>query len=232
MIFNTKEKKKVTNDWASQFPTLQVWKPTHLLKRHGPLIIGICLDRGLSKDSYAPKAHFHTLCIPFPVISLGLVGELEQRGVPLRITLKQHDQEYQGVARELRSKYAFLDKEQMEFNDFVAATANYLSGQHGRTGTIPFQHAPFEGIISTAAYMGQTVYAQSALDDFAQRISRWPDRGLNIIGSAENWRAKMQMLIDASAELEEIVNDQIKEHNLGGIPNYSLSWLSPPRKLP
>ena len=231
MIFDAKEKKRVTNDWANLFPALQIWKPTRLLKRHGPLLIGISLDHDRSRKNYTPKAHFHTLCIPFPTMSLGLVGEVEQRGVPRRIALKRHDQEYQDIASKLRSKYTFLDKEWMEFNDFIAATANYLSGQYGRVGTFPFQHSPFEGIVSVAAYMGHTDYAQSALNDFARRISRWPDRAFNIIESAESWRAKMQALIDSSAELEGITNDQIKEHNLGNIPDYGLSWSASPKKV-
>lgn len=231
MNFDVKAKKKVTSDWADQFPDFRVWKPARLLKRHGPLIVGICLDADRSNENYTPKVHFHTLCIPFPTIALGLVGELEQQGIPRRVPLKRHAEEFQRIASELRAKYVFLDKKEFEFNDLVDATLNYLGGKHGRIGSTPFQHAPFEGIIAIAAYMKQTDYAQSTLDDCFRKMSNWPAHGLNIIGSAEKWRAKMQDLIDAPIDLQEVVNGQIVEHKLGGIPDYGLGWSSSPRRI-
>ncbi|MDX2109331.1 MAG: hypothetical protein SFY80_03725 [Verrucomicrobiota bacterium] len=231
MIYDAKAKKKVSNDWAAQFPLLQVWKATRLLKRHGPLVVGICLDRA-SSMKYTPIAHFHTLCIPFPTISLSLAGELEDRGVPLSISLSRHELEYQRVVAEFRLRYSFLDNERMEFNDFVNATRDYISGKHGKFSETPYQHPPFEGIISVAAYLGQINYAQLALDDFARRISRWPSSAVHIIGSADKWRAKMQEIIDAACDSQHIVDNQINEHKLDGIPDYGLIWSASPKSLP
>lgn len=230
MIFDAKGKRKVTADWSELFPAMQVWKPARLVKRHGPLLIGICLDGDRSNQNYTPKAHFHVLCVKFPTVALGLVGELEQRGIPKRIPVTGHEMEYKAAAEELRVRYPFLEKQRLDFNDFVLATSDYLSGKHGRIGQVPFQHGPFEGIITVAACMGHTEYAQKALNDFSKRISTWPERGLNIIGSADGWRAKMQEVIDASDELKQIVNSQIAEHKLEKITDHGFDWSEKPAR--
>jgi hypothetical protein len=231
MKFDSKGKKKVGEDWNGQFLPFQIWKPAHLIKRHGPLLIGICLDGDRANDNYTPKAHFHNLCIPFPVVSLGLVGELERNGIPRRISLDKHDGEYRVAADELRGRYPFLLKERLGFNDFIEATSNYLSGKHGRMGQVPFQHAPFEGIVTVAAYMGQVEYARAALDDFSKRMSQWPQRGLNIIGSVAQWSAKMNSVISASGDLVKVVSDQIVEHKLDGIVDHGMYWPEVPATL-
>lgn len=53
--------RRVTKDWAVAFPGFAVWRPLHLLRRIGPAVQGICLDRSTSGDGYLPTAHVHAL---------------------------------------------------------------------------------------------------------------------------------------------------------------------------
>lgn len=53
--------RQITEDWAPFFPGLGVYKPMRLLRRVGPLLIGVGLDRGAEADAYYPK--FYTQCL-------------------------------------------------------------------------------------------------------------------------------------------------------------------------
>lgn len=54
-------KKKITLDWSRLFPELGTYRPLHLLRRVGPLLQGIALERTSGNDLYRPMAHIHCL---------------------------------------------------------------------------------------------------------------------------------------------------------------------------
>jgi len=74
----------LTRDWATEFPAFAVWRPLRLLRRLGPWVQGITLERSSAGDDYRPTAHVHALTRDFPVISLTLASPLRTRGVGLR----------------------------------------------------------------------------------------------------------------------------------------------------
>lgn len=224
MKLDAKTKRKISNDWIECFPLMSLWKPMWLLKRHGPLLVGICLDRDRTNEQYTPRAHFHSLCAPVSTILLGLVGEVELRGVPVSIRCLHHDQQYQSVADELGTKFPFLRNKRLEFSEYLLATKNYLEGKHGKTGKVPFQHAPWEDLVLVASYMGRFDYAETALESFANSISKWPDRGLNNIGSADAWRRKLEWFIKNPDALHANVEAQVKDHKLDHLVDYGLEW--------
>jgi hypothetical protein len=59
-------------------PECTVWKPLRLLRRIGPVLQGITLDRSTSGERYYPTAHVHALTRDFPVVSLSLAHYLHQ----------------------------------------------------------------------------------------------------------------------------------------------------------
>ena len=71
----------LTRDWATLFPGFGVWRPLRLLRRLGPWVQGITLERTSAGDEYRPTAHVHALTRDFPTISLTLASPLRTRGV-------------------------------------------------------------------------------------------------------------------------------------------------------
>ena len=63
---------RITTDWQRCFPHLGVRKPMSLLKRNGPLLIGIYLDGTRSNDVYVPLFHVHALMWPSSDMALKL----------------------------------------------------------------------------------------------------------------------------------------------------------------
>lgn len=70
--FDRATMRRITRDWDMQLPGFDVWKPMHLLRRVGPVLQGVALERSRSGDYYFATSHVHALTREFPVISLSL----------------------------------------------------------------------------------------------------------------------------------------------------------------
>jgi len=227
MKFDAKMKRSITRDWKEQFPTFIVWKPDRLIKRYGPVLVGICFEPSGSNDDYTPIVHMHNLSIPFPTISLALAGRvLDDKGVIKRIDITDHEKKYMQFVDQIQLEYPYIDKDKIDFNDLVLATHKYLSGRY-----ILHQTSPYNMIITTAVYLGQMEYAMEALNQFKEIISKWPDRAFNIIGSVDKWREGMLEMINKPDEICANVEEEIIKHKLTGIEDQSLLWPEKPLKL-
>lgn len=227
MKYDGKMKKVVTKDWEGMFPSLRTLKPTRLIRRNGPLLVGICLESGSDPEAYTPIAHFHNLCESFSTISLGLAGRvLNYKGLPVSIKVKNHTELYEEYANKVKWEFPYTVKNNIDFNEFVIATQKYITGR-----TIPFQHAPYSDIITIAAYLGKKDYAIEALENFSAIISEWPERAFNIIGSVEKWRNGLVELVNNAEQLHKTVEQEIIKHKLEGVVDNGLAWSEKPLKL-
>ena len=88
-------KRKITLDWHDCFPEMGIYKPLHLLRRVGPLLIGILLERDRTADRYLPTFYVHNLAKHFPVITLTLASPLrtEKTFAPDKIKVSEHESE-------------------------------------------------------------------------------------------------------------------------------------------
>jgi len=228
--YDAKAQRQITRDWEREFALLQFWKPKRLLKRHGPLLVGICLDRDSSGDNYTPMAHFHVLCIPFPTISLSLCGEVLYRGVPRHIKVKNHQAEFHEAAAALKAEQRYLNSTSLKFNDFLEATAAYFNSR--KTGySAKGMFNSLQDVVAVAAWMGRLDYAQQALDYFYNESIGWDERYLNIVGSRESWRDKVQAWIDDPQILRDNVEEQITTHKLDAIKDHGIVWSEPPLEI-
>ena len=70
--------KSIAEDWRQHLTGLAVYQPRHLLRRVGPLHVGVCLDRDSLGDKYKPCFHVHFLGKEFPTVSLTLCTPLDR----------------------------------------------------------------------------------------------------------------------------------------------------------
>lgn len=97
--------RSVTSDWAAAFPGFTAWRKLHLLRRIGPVVQGICLDRTTADDGYVPTAHVHALTREFPVISLTLGHRLQTlSGQPQSVPFHRHERDLQDAVDSLRTQ--------------------------------------------------------------------------------------------------------------------------------
>lgn len=91
--------RQITEDWQRELPGLSVYRRRHLLRRVGPLLVGVCLDRDSSGEKYIPCSHVHCLAHDFPTISLTLCTQLRtEQGNPDFIKLQLHSTTYREAA--------------------------------------------------------------------------------------------------------------------------------------
>ena len=104
--------KQITEDWQREIPSLGIYVPRHLLKRIGPLLVGICLERDSSGNKYKPTFHVHCLGKEAPAVFLTLLTQLrsERSGGPDFIQVRFHKEKYkEAAARMIRQSLLPLD---------------------------------------------------------------------------------------------------------------------------
>ena len=75
-----------------------------LLRRVGPLVSGICLERDSGNDAYRPTCHVHNLAKESATVSLSLADPLRtvKTGVPQTIKAAFHQQWFPDAAARLQ----------------------------------------------------------------------------------------------------------------------------------
>src|SRR5689334_13255395 len=71
--------RQITRDWNDLFPQMAVFRPMWLMRRIGPLVQGIVLERSSGGTQYRPILHVHDLSHPFPTVSLSMSQLLRSR---------------------------------------------------------------------------------------------------------------------------------------------------------
>lgn len=97
-------KEQITTDWKAPFPDLGIYKPMWLLRRVGPLVSGICLERDSGNDAYRPTCHVHNLAKESATVSLSLADPLRtvKTGAPETIKAGFHHQWFADAAVRLQ----------------------------------------------------------------------------------------------------------------------------------
>ena len=121
-------KKQITQDWLKLFPEMVVYKPMWLIKRNGPLLVGVCLERVLGNTAYCPVIHIHNLCRPKGFISLTLWNPLQnKRGTYYQtINVKSHTSSFEDAGKRLRQQSIFPISEKLTLSEILLAYQKYL----------------------------------------------------------------------------------------------------------
>lgn len=91
---------KITIDWHNEIPSLGIYKRRWLLRRVGPLLIGISLERDSAGDCYLPTFHVHCLGKQLGFLTLTLATQLRSTysGGPTSIQVRFHEHQYKQAA--------------------------------------------------------------------------------------------------------------------------------------
>lgn len=189
MKLNSEAVNKITHDWSSAFPNLSIYKPLWLLKRYGPIIIGICLNRDSSDDRYLPISHLHNLCSGSEYLTLSLKTELKSgyRKVSNKIRVDNHERDWQQSAEKLRREsYVSLDSEGLSISKVKDWYLDYVNVDP----LAKFSPKVFEDIYSLQLYCGKISEAQRDLIHFKELIDSWPRPISHKIGGSSHWVEK------------------------------------------
>jgi hypothetical protein len=211
------DRRRITEDWAREFPELAVWKPLVLLRRIGPVLQGVTLNES-SGDDYLPTAHVHALTRRFPTISMTLPTELRTAGgVPDPIRAKFHRTSVVVEAAErLREASPLRFEGSILANDLVAVYQKGINKRR-RPGW-PMSVNEVEDQVLLPAAVGRADLVETGLT-FARLVTAdWPPGALERWGRSDDWLEEVAALAQRREELEATVEAEVVAHRLGSLP--------------
>lgn len=213
---NTREKKRITHDWQAELPALSIHKPLQLLRRAGPLLIGVCLERTSSGDRYSPVFHFHNLLIPRDDITLTLAQplcSLRNTNVPEMITLSTHTPKYVDAAARLVEEHPLLASEQVHTYDIFSEYVDYLVEEKDISLT-RYPLGIYLDTFTLAKCFGFDDYADELFSFTCTKLISWPKTEFGF--PLEDWKERILGL--ASAETQrKVLADEIQRHRLESV---------------
>ncbi|MEW5653948.1 hypothetical protein [Streptomyces cinereoruber] len=204
----------MTSDWASAFPEFDVWRPMHLLRRIGPVLQGICLDRSTSGEGYTPTAHVHALTREFPVISLTLGHRLERpSGQPETVLFSRHEDEFQDAVGALNEQCQLSLSEPPSLDEIVREYHSVCLSRQEKG--LPPAVLEMEDSILIAAAAGRGGLVEAGIVLAEDLAARWPKARLPLDWvSADAWLEGLAAKAGDREALEAIVSGQVRKHKL------------------
>jgi hypothetical protein len=225
-------KRRITEDWKSVFPELEVYTPMHLLKRCGPLLMGICLQ-GSSGDEYLPITHIHCLADEKSFIHLGL----SQRLVTTRtladdyIPFKWHEKKWREAAERLASQSLLPLTGPFSFEKLMYIFSTY-PGIHG---AMKYDLNVYRDWLLTLAWAGHEEEVQHVLAEAERDMVTWPEIiFLGEEGGLSGWLRRMREESSDPDRLRRTVEDELVKHKAEHLPAVDVSswFVGPPPPLP
>ena len=209
--------KRVTADWADVFPDFDVWKPLRLLRRIGPVIQGITLDRSTSGNEYFPTVHVHALTRDFPVVSLTLGQRLlGASGVQEGVSFAGHDADFASAAQRLESQSNLPLRAWPSIEEIVDAYRAFATVQQGKGHPPAVSEVEDSVLIPAADGSRDSVIASLRLA--RELVGVWPKSRLPLDWKgAEGWLEGLVKRSQDLAGLSATVDGQIALHKLSRI---------------
>ncbi|MEH0423268.1 hypothetical protein [Streptomyces sp. B21-083] len=206
--------RRVTKDWAAVFPGFTVWRPLHLLRRIGPVVQGVCLDRSTSGDGYLPTVHVHALTREFPVISLTLGQRLERSsGQPETVLFARHEEEFQRAVDTLKAQ-SRLSLDMPPSLERIVKEYHSSSSARQEAGFSPAV-VEMEDSILIAAAANRRDLVEDGLSLAADLAGKWPKARLPLTWvSAVAWLDGIRSKAGDLETLAETVSGQVAAHKL------------------
>lgn len=211
---DTATARRVTADWAKVFSGFDAWRPLHLLRRIGPVLQGITLDRSTSGDAYFPTAHIHALTRPFPVVSLTLGQRLaSDSGMQESIRFARHAVDHIDASRRLAEQARLSLGAPPSVGDIVKELHAFTVAQY-ELGNPPALNEVEDSVLISSA-SGDKRLAEQGLQLAQELVAKWPKSRLplNWIGG-EEWITSLAEKAASPEDLCAIVEGQVTLHKL------------------
>lgn len=199
----------ITKDWAAAFPSLGRYKPRWLLRRVGPLLQGILLERTGSGDVYVPTFHVHCLATPFPVVSLQLRRQLDP------VAIRDHVTRLAGAVARMNAEAPLPLVGDLTLREVLAA---YHA--HVEAGA-PYIVQALVDVVAICAWSGDTAAAQAELAWARSIAETWPAQVFDKHGGLAHWLANTEQLIER-ADVPGLADNQAGALGAARLPAFVL----------
>jgi len=217
-------KRRITADWNRLFPGLGIYKPMWLMRRVGPLLVGLCLERDRSNTAYSPTFHVQCLCKsnPHDTISLMLATELctERTHAPESIEVWWHERGFEEAAARLARQIPLPLEGDLTLRQVLDAYRSYPSVLKALV-----EFFIYEDTLLLCAWADRKKQALEIFEDAGRKLSdeHVMDyvhfRGMK---QADEWRAWCRRMIEEPELVRQTVSNEIKRHDVGKLPTSAL----------
>ncbi|MCP4591861.1 MAG: hypothetical protein GY842_14085 [bacterium] len=207
--------KRITADWQSEIVGMGVHKPRHLLRRVGPVLVGICLDRGSDGMEYLPTFHTHFLGNVFPVVSLTLSTPLrtERNGAEDWIPIRGHADRFPEAAA-MMTKVSLLPLDgDLRLAAVLDAYRRYMATPMGRRQTATL----YRDMVLLRAWARDANGAHTVLDEGLAGLGN-NEAALRHVGGRKAFIAKSREAITQPELIDQTIESQIEALRLGDLP--------------
>ena len=205
--------KQITEDWQRQIPSLGIYQLRHLLRRVGPLLVGICLERDSGAKKYKPMFHVHCLGMEAPAVYLTLFTQLrsERSGGPDFVQVQWHEEKYrEAAARMVRQSLLPLAGDLL-LDQVINAYEAYLASPLGRAYPVSL----YRDMIMLLAWGGHQAKATKVLAD----CLKIGDEGdFQNVGGRTAFETECRKRIERPVLIQQTVDSQIVSLGVGELP--------------
>jgi len=212
------KKKTISNHWNQKYPGLVLYKSMWLLRRIGPLLQGICLDRDSTNANYLPTFHVHNLIgQEDDFISLSLKRVLvKSNGTPQRITEMQHDKNFEEYIKEFNGIVPFCFAGDIKLKAIVKAYEQEIN--NGRADTkYPLQQ--WYDLVCLYLWAGKKKDAEKLFIKAKQSIELWPVEVTGYIKDRIDKFMLLQAYIEKPLRLPDLVEQALEVLKLDDLPS-------------
>jgi len=209
----TQARSEITRDWKGEFPGLKIERPLSLLRRVGPLLVGVSLDR-FGTTSYVPTFHVHFLGNSDDGLSLTMATEFTptpEMKVPV-IEVGAHKRFYKEAARLLREAAPLSIEGPLTVKEVLEAYRTFSRTCEGESQLANL----YQDAIKLATCYGFTDEAKGLLGEIMERTEG--DRKFYHHGGREAYIERMREAIGNPGKIWQTLDEEIIRHKVEKIP--------------
>ena len=209
----TQARSEITRDWKGEFPGLKIERPLSLLRRVGPLLVGVYLDR-FSTTSYRPTFYVHFLGNSEDGLSLTMRTEFTptpEMEVPV-IEVSAHKRFYKEAARLLREAAPLSIEGPLTVKEVLEAYRTFSRTCKGESQLANL----YQDAIKLATCYGFTDEAKGLLGEIMERTEG--DRKFYHHGGREAYIERMREAIGNPGKIWQTLDEEIIRHKVEKIP--------------
>lgn len=168
-------RKKITNDWYSELQSLVIYEPLHLLRRLGPFLEGIVLDRSSGNEDYLATFHLHNLAILSDgEINLGLYTPFcNSKGAKYRITVLHHDKSFREIISSFKKQFPLKVEGSVRCDALLQAYQKYIDENGALT---QYPRSQWFDMLTALIWCNRLMEAKVFYDKCISDMASWPDR--------------------------------------------------------
>lgn len=205
-------KTQCTKDWLTVFPEFGKYKPMWLMRRIGPIVMGICLDH-MSIGAYRCRFHVFNLASNQDSIDMepGQYLRTILTGAEDVIYYHQHEKVWLEAAQRFRTQITLPLGGPITFT----VALEHYSGRR--------ELKALSDRIAIASWCGHHDRAFLLLEDALEKIDRWPRHQMENLKryrqfDLEAWSEEQSKIVGSQALAREMVNASITRFKLERVP--------------